>query len=219
MSNGVPADKIKLPTSLPTLRNASIAWLLDAYKFFTDNRDIVKDAWARSKVTGLNLTWSSLMSEGALKNLDTLRMSDPEFNQEFAKFDPEKLLTVSGDLEADKEIISGADCDFLDDDASLSTIELVNQCSDPSSVKNPGLASHEDLVQASDAEIEWPGFYPSNIAMQGGTNLAYYQTAEDACITDKATRKKTKKAKKVENKEVREEVVTEKVGGGRECRG
>ena len=37
LNNNIPVDQIKLPTDLPSLRNASIGWLLDAYKFFTDN--------------------------------------------------------------------------------------------------------------------------------------------------------------------------------------
>ena len=37
LNNNIPVDQIKLLTDLPSLCNALIGWLLDAYKFFTDN--------------------------------------------------------------------------------------------------------------------------------------------------------------------------------------
>lgn len=210
LSNGVPVNQIKLPTDLPTLRNASIAWLLDGYKFFTENRDIVKNAWAQSKVAGLSLTWSSLTSEEALKNLNLLRKSDPAFNQEFARFDFKALATVSGDLNADKEVITGGNCEFADDDTSLSTGELITRCSEPSSAEGSEQVQHEDFLPVCEQETEWPGFYPPDIAIQGGTNFAYHQTVEDARVTDKATRKRKQKQKAQEGEEVVGEVTTKK---------
>jgi len=172
LSNCVPVSQIKLPTDLLTLRNASIAWLLDGYKFFTYNRDIVKNAWAQSKVAGLNLTWDSLTSEETLRNLNSLQKSYPEFNQEFSRFDPKALATVSGDPEADKNIVSDADCEFADDDTSLSTEELVTQRSDPSSAEGSGLAPHEDFVETSSrVRSNGGGFIPLTSQFRGVQTL------------------------------------------------
>ena len=48
LAAGVKPKEIKLPTKLPILRNASIAWLLDAYNFFAQNQPVVLKAWTRS---------------------------------------------------------------------------------------------------------------------------------------------------------------------------
>ena len=95
LSNGVPINEIKLPTDLPGPRNASTASLLDAYMFFTDNRDVVKNAWGRSRVGELALSWESLFSAEALGNLVSLRQSDPVFDMEFGKFGPATSLKAS----------------------------------------------------------------------------------------------------------------------------
>ena len=193
LNNNIPVDQIKLPTDLPSLRNASIGWLLDAYKFFTDNRDIVKNAWAQSKIAGLNLTWESMKSDAALENLNKLRKSDLVFDAEFAKFDLNGLSAVSGDLDSEGEVTLGADCDFGDDDISLTTQELIVQCSDPNSAQLESVA-HNDFIPVEPAEEprEW-GFYPQDIAIKGGTHYAYYQTHEEGRVTDKKAPKKNAK--------------------------
>ena len=117
-----------------------------------------------------------MKSDAALENLNKLQKSDSVFDAEFTKFDLNGLSVVSGDLDSEGEVTLGADCNFGDDDISLTTQELIVQCSDPNSAQLESVA-HNDFIPVEPAEEprEW-GFYPQDIAIKGGTHYAYYQT-------------------------------------------
>jgi hypothetical protein len=64
---------------LPTLRDASVAWTLDAWLYFCENPEIVRRAWENCKVDNLNFSWESLHSPEATRNLEQLLANDEVF--------------------------------------------------------------------------------------------------------------------------------------------
>lgn len=121
LTKGIAPINIKLPTDLPTLRNASIPWLIDAYTYFVSHPDVVRKAWENCQFDSLNhgtldLSYTSLLSASSLEHSRDLFAIDSALKEEWAKFVSSKdsFSTISGDCEAEKVIVDGTD-DFSDD--------------------------------------------------------------------------------------------------------
>lgn len=72
LGEGVKPEDIEIPMDLPTLRDAPIAWTLDAWLYFCDRPELVLKAWLNCKVGDLNFSWESLTSPEATNNLENL---------------------------------------------------------------------------------------------------------------------------------------------------
>lgn len=122
LASGLPPEEVSLPTDLPTLRNASISWLLDAYDYFKKNPDVIRKAWASCKTKEWNLSYESLTSNAATERHQQLIREDPTFAMEFARFD---LSAITGAPETDNEQHDAAFADHNDDQTL--TVEQVEQ--------------------------------------------------------------------------------------------
>ncbi|KAL1943445.1 hypothetical protein VTO73DRAFT_4520 [Trametes versicolor] len=128
------ADEILLPTDLPTLRNASIAWLVDAYWYLQERPDIIKKAWEKCEANGWNLSYESLTSSAALEHLEKVMSSNREFAAEFAHLD-----VVSGNLE--EESTDAWVAEGHDDDLALDPDVLAAACVARAPPSQPGSQS------------------------------------------------------------------------------
>ncbi|KAL1936970.1 hypothetical protein VTO73DRAFT_2825 [Trametes versicolor] len=233
-----PAD-IKLPTDLPTLRNASIAWLLDAFKYFDQNPEVVRKAWVQCKISTpdhgiLDLSYDSITSSSSVSHSTRLFATDSVLRTELARF---QFSTISGEPEDPSDMMDPSSGLDHDDDLSADVVDIVAHCSDvqdaPEVIVSDPIAETDFLPNGTAAPP--PGFHPHaaipnpfptpsapssdvpvlpqarvpaaradpasvfllDIAVQGGTNYAATQTAEQGRITDRAARKpRTKKAAK-----------------------
>ncbi|KAJ3005260.1 hypothetical protein NUW54_g4424 [Trametes sanguinea] len=147
---GEKAADIALPTDLPTLRNASVAWLLDAYNYLKARPDIVKKAWAKCETKGWSLSYESLTSKAARRRLEEVISTNPQFTAEFAT-----LGVVTGILDGEEEAF-----DSHDDDLSVDLNIIAELCtskapSAQSQQSQPdGSANHLDLVAyAADIDV------------------------------------------------------------------
>lgn len=79
------------PLDLPTLRNATICWFLDGWKYLCDNPEIVRHAWGACRVPGevrgLSLAYQSVSSDEAHALFLSLCAKDEEFGKEFLLLD------------------------------------------------------------------------------------------------------------------------------------
>lgn len=50
LSEGIRPEDIKLLVDLPSLRDASVSWALDAFDHFTKDPELVRLAWRKSEV-------------------------------------------------------------------------------------------------------------------------------------------------------------------------
>ncbi|KAG8764649.1 hypothetical protein FRC12_007975 [Ceratobasidium sp. 428] len=62
---GVAPEAVVLPNNLPSLRDASVAWTLEAFRYMQNHREIVQKAWARCQTGEWDLTWDKLTSPAA----------------------------------------------------------------------------------------------------------------------------------------------------------
>lgn len=60
LRNGSKPEEVSLPHDLPTLRNASITWTLEAYHHLLAHPEIVKKAWEKCQTGDWNLSWEKL---------------------------------------------------------------------------------------------------------------------------------------------------------------
>ncbi|KAI9059119.1 hypothetical protein FKP32DRAFT_1158739 [Trametes sanguinea] len=151
MAGHKPAD-IALPTDLPTLRNASIPWLLDAYNHLNHRPDIIQKAWRKCEAHNWNLSYECLTSTAARQRLAEVMQTNPQFAAEFANLD-----IVTGDVE--NEAADAAADDGPDDDLALGSDVLADLClgsdrrTPASSTKGKGRQEPSDAAIGSDEEF------------------------------------------------------------------
>ncbi|OJA17054.1 hypothetical protein AZE42_11364, partial [Rhizopogon vesiculosus] len=76
-SQGVPSA-LRLDTTLPTLRERSVQWLLDGYRAI-NKPEIIKQAFASCHAgTLFNLSFESLSSRNALQRLRDVQRNEPD---------------------------------------------------------------------------------------------------------------------------------------------
>ncbi|KAG8780885.1 hypothetical protein FRC12_022488 [Ceratobasidium sp. 428] len=62
---GVAPEAVVLPNDLPSLRDASVAWTVEAFRYMQSHPEVVEKAWARCQTGEWNLTWDKLTSPAA----------------------------------------------------------------------------------------------------------------------------------------------------------
>jgi hypothetical protein len=88
LAEGIEPEKIEIPMDLLTLHDASVAWTLDAWHYFHENPNLVRQAWADCKVGDLDFSWESLTSALAMNNLEDLLANDEIFRKRIGSKDP-----------------------------------------------------------------------------------------------------------------------------------
>jgi hypothetical protein len=141
---GVTPNMAAPPSDLPTLRNATIGWFLDAWKYLRDNPDIVRHAWGACRVPGetrgLSLAYQSVSSNDAYALFRSLCAKDEEFGKELLRLDFTSSVVEDGD-EHDEG-------DQHDDDLMCPPEEIAQRCLD-------GTSDGVDDKDA-DADVDFP---------------------------------------------------------------
>jgi hypothetical protein len=156
LASGLPAEEVSLPTDLPTLRNASISWLLDAYRYFKNNPDVIKNAWASCRTKEWNLSYESLTSIAATERHRQLCQEDTNFALEFARFD---LSAITGTAESDEEQHAAAFASH-DDDLALSVDDVQARLDGTAMTDGQVGDDGEFLLSVEDAEGDFEDVDP-----------------------------------------------------------
>jgi hypothetical protein len=88
LGEGIKPENIDIPLDLPTLRDTSVAWTLDAWLYFRERPELICQAWKNCKVGHLNFSWESLTSAAATDNIEDLVTNDEIFRQLIGSKDP-----------------------------------------------------------------------------------------------------------------------------------
>jgi hypothetical protein len=153
LGEGIPPEKIVIPMDLPTLRDASIAWTLDAWLYFCEHPDIVRRAWENCKVDGLNLSWESLQSPEATRNLEDLLANDEIFRRRIGS-NPE--LPHSSDPTV-RDAESRGTFDDNEDDSSATVDDVIAASNEPAGESIEIAAEDFSYVQVPDEDEEGDG--------------------------------------------------------------
>ncbi|KAG9100505.1 hypothetical protein FS749_014953 [Ceratobasidium sp. UAMH 11750] len=131
LDRGVKPSNIEIDTTLPTLHNASVAWILSAWTWLNEHPKVILDAWRLAAFKGLDLSYETLTSA---KNQSTVyeRWSD---DQAFGL----SVLDISKQLPDNPDFEEAEGCDYNDDYAIDPTL-LCDICRDmlPASVVESG---------------------------------------------------------------------------------
>ncbi|KAG8725022.1 hypothetical protein FRC09_009922 [Ceratobasidium sp. 395] len=102
LQSGTPASEIVNDTTLKTLRNRSVRWILEGYDAVNDE-ELVKKAFRLCAVPGtdFNLSYESLTSRAARAAILELRTSDPTFYAEITSGAIGMVSDEEGQLEDD----------------------------------------------------------------------------------------------------------------------
>ncbi|KAJ3493456.1 hypothetical protein NLJ89_g11016 [Agrocybe chaxingu] len=84
MASGLRAEDVRITTSLPKLRDASVAGLVKVYEFLQsfDGRDLIKKAWSKSQAKNWSLSEQCLTSKEAQAALKEYLQKDPDLHNE-----------------------------------------------------------------------------------------------------------------------------------------
>ncbi|KAF5382378.1 hypothetical protein D9757_009804 [Collybiopsis confluens] len=139
---GASPEDIRITTSIPKLRDASVAPLVSAYKFMQgpDGRDLIKKAWANSTtVKNQNLSIASLTSKQSHRALNGYLKIDKTLHEEIsARCGKVFGLADESAIEADTD----RHVDF-DDDTDIPFEDVVNATFSGSAESEDGLTSAE----------------------------------------------------------------------------
>ncbi|KAF7349854.1 ATP-binding cassette sub-family A member 6 [Mycena venus] len=103
---------LKLDTSLPTLRNRCVQWIVDAFHA-CNKKELVLKAWEHCAVGDFNCSQTSLTSPAALTALRELPTTDPDLYRELIGQKQPTETVVEEELFADDEEVKGY-CDESD---------------------------------------------------------------------------------------------------------
>ncbi|KAG9123678.1 hypothetical protein FRC07_014300 [Ceratobasidium sp. 392] len=152
LQSGVPPSEVVNDTSLGTLRNRSVRWILEGYNAVNDP-ELVQKAFSLCAVPGtdFNLSHASLTSHQARAALLQLRSSDPQFYAEITSGSP----IVISDTEAQFEDVGMAEgvVDEDDDSATLTVADLCKafmSAANASEIASPNRNDSEDVDSDDD---------------------------------------------------------------------
>lgn len=141
---GIAPNTAAPPSDLPTLRNATIGWFLDGWKYLQNNPEIVRHAWGACRVPGkahgLSLAYRSVSSDKAFAAFRSLCAEDEEFGRELLRLD--FTSSVGEDDEEPDEAESH------DDDLACPPEEVARRCLD-------GVSDEVDDLDPN-ADIDFP---------------------------------------------------------------
>lgn len=176
LKSGSKPEDVSLPTDLPTLRNASIAWTLEAYYYLKKRPEIVRKAWERCQTREWNLSWDKLTSPEATELFFATIANNTAFRNEVASHEPVIPRAIAGALTSEAE--EAVEAGEPNDDLSLSADQLVAALTgtvDPAIVADEygGFQRHgdEDDIESTHTSNHHSN-YPTDIAVLGGTHPA-----------------------------------------------
>ncbi|CDO77467.1 hypothetical protein BN946_scf184902.g1 [Trametes cinnabarina] len=160
LMSGQKASNVILPTDLPTLRNASIAWLLDAYNHLDERPELVWKAWKKCEANGWNLSYECLTSAAARERLEEVMRSNLEFSAEFRRFD-----IVTGNVEGDLEGVF----ESPDDNLTLDTDVLAKACLAAGTAREMSgevdVGSDDEFLDSSGNDLDFEAIDNSPVAV------------------------------------------------------
>ncbi|KAJ7258009.1 hypothetical protein C8J57DRAFT_1646529 [Mycena rebaudengoi] len=141
-----PADKLlKLDTTVGTLRDRSIGWILDAYHE-CNRKDLILKAFEMCAVGPFNSSHASLTSPAALAALRELPKTNPTLHMELTGMAAAPPEDENEDLLAeDEELIA------YDDESDVPVEVLVKR------VISRGIAALDGFVVMEDGDLAWNG--------------------------------------------------------------
>jgi hypothetical protein len=124
-----------------------VAWTLDAWIYFCDRPELVREAWRNCKVGDLDFSWESLTSPAATDNIKDLLANDAIFCRLIGSKDPP--LPYSSDpafLDAEAQ----PNFDDNEDNSSAPVDELLIALTEP--VEGPLEVAAEDFIYIGNVE-------------------------------------------------------------------
>ncbi|KAI0692456.1 hypothetical protein BC835DRAFT_1416570 [Cytidiella melzeri] len=124
METGLKPEDVRITTSLPQLRGASVAGLVRAYDFLSgpDGRDLIKMSWRKSKAKEWCLSEKCLTSKAARSALNDYLKCDPSLRDEIEA----RLGTVRG-LDDTQPSDENEIDHFVDDDSDVPLSAVINE--------------------------------------------------------------------------------------------
>ncbi|KAJ6456514.1 hypothetical protein C8R45DRAFT_580223, partial [Mycena sanguinolenta] len=129
IKDGKPAHEIKLDTTIGTLRDRSVGWIVQAIHDISDPALIAR-AFEMCRVGNWNLSYASLTSPEALAGLRNLRTTNPTLHA---------ALTQTSDL----AVVEGAE------EEAYANREVYDDCDVPLSIVSAHLSAHGSSVETN----------------------------------------------------------------------
>ncbi|KAG9118568.1 hypothetical protein FRC07_006863 [Ceratobasidium sp. 392] len=240
LKNGAKPEQVVLPNDLPTLRNASVAWTLEAYHYLAKRPDIVKKSWEMCRTGDWNLSWSKLTCPEATELFFATVASNPKFMAEVSVAEPLIPCSAPEFLPKESDQAAVEYLEALADDLTLSADELVRALiegvGDGVVVDEMGVlqrSGDEDDIEVTGGNTVTPSehniqyasagassSFLTDIAVLGRTNPAAVQdlsaTRKGKMATLKATSepKKRKREANTKNNSVGDGTLTQEPAGG-----
>ncbi|KAL0569111.1 hypothetical protein V5O48_012860 [Marasmius crinis-equi] len=160
IKEGKSPKEIKVSTSLPFLRDASVDPLMKAYEWMQgpDGRDLIFKAWKNSTAKNWNLSAECLTSKEAQTALKTYLKSDKDLFTEIQNRCG--LVHGMGESEMSEESCAEADIDaeHIEDDTDVPLAEVVSEMLQPRNEAGQHAyrrGDHGGLVAAAEEEDVW----------------------------------------------------------------
>lgn len=159
-----------MPNGLPPLRDASVAWTLEAFYYLRKNPQLVRKAWEKCQTGAWNFTWEKLTSPEAKDLFYTTLAQNEAFRNELGVPGPhvprsrrgKVSTTVNEPIDED-----GMEFGSAEDDPSISINELVGVLTGETS--NPDIRTTEEgeLSRFGD-EADITPIAPDELHQRGG---------------------------------------------------
>ncbi|KAG8702383.1 hypothetical protein FRC09_004765 [Ceratobasidium sp. 395] len=122
---GVEPKNVVLPHRLGELRDASVAWMLEAFLYLQKHPETVVKAWEKCQVGQWNLTWEKLTSPAATNLLYATLATDEEFRNELGATQPVVPQSRRGVPNSDDTLEEMVEFGSSEHDASVPVEDLV----------------------------------------------------------------------------------------------
>ncbi|KAG8796133.1 hypothetical protein FRC12_004330 [Ceratobasidium sp. 428] len=122
---GVEPKNVALPHRLGELRDASVAWMLEAFLYLQKHPETVVKAWEKCQVGQWNLTWEKLTSPAATNLLYATLATDEEFRNELGATQPVVPRSRRGVPNSDDTLEEMVEFGSSEHDASVPVEDLV----------------------------------------------------------------------------------------------
>lgn len=161
LNAGISAECVKIPNDLPTLRDASVVWTLEAFLYLKDRPEVVAKAWEKCKTGEWDFSWAKLTSSEATKCLYATLSSNEAFRQELSisgPILPQTSRKKSQQVHSGEEILDEAEIEFSNpgDDVSIPITALVQMLTKNSGPDNITTDEDGSLVRFGDeGDIEY----------------------------------------------------------------
>lgn len=145
LRRGIKADDVIIDTTPRTLRNASTAWILVAWRWLKAHPEIVLNGWRQAKFGGIDLAYESL-NNLRIRSIVHKRFTDDE---PFAL----SVAALSQSDPSDPDFEEDPDGPDYDDDYAIDPSVLGDIRSSSSKLLANFVESHGDLTYTGDEDL------------------------------------------------------------------